>query len=146
MKVTETLIILKSKQNSAVQSACSSIIQDPSLKHYAQTSTNIGKGETLNRYSSTKLCSNLCVHFNFLALEMKTKSRKTVNNYGCKLNKQESRAKLPLFETTGFLLVIHGPDLTIKPKRGEKLVTWIIYPGKEKRILEECSYEFALGK
>ena len=49
---------------------------------------------------AAKLCSNLCVRFNFLALEIKIKSRKTANNYGCELNKQESKAKLPLFKAT----------------------------------------------
>lgn len=52
IKVTETFILLKSKQNSSLQSVRSSIIQEPSLKH-ARTSTNTGKGEILNRYSSS---------------------------------------------------------------------------------------------
>lgn len=82
--------------------------------------------------------------FHLLALEIKIKSIKTANNYGRKLNKQERKAKLPLFKAMCFLLVIHGSDMTLKSKRGKALITQIIYPGKEKGILEECSYRFEL--
>ena len=56
---------------------------------------------------------------------------------------------MSLFRPPYFLLVIHGADMTIKPKRGGKkknqnLVTWVIHPGKVTKILEECSYGFEL--
>ena len=48
------------------------------------------------------------------------------------------------FRSPYFLLVIYEADITIKHERGKNthktLVTWIIYPGKVMRILEECSY------
>jgi len=73
------------------------------------------------------------VCFNFLALEIKIKSRQTVNNYGCKLNKQESKAKLPLFKATWFLLVIRRSDMTIKPKRGEKKISCLDYLSEQRK-------------
>lgn len=61
--------------NSAMQSGCSSIIQDPSLKHYAQTSTNIGKGERLNCYSSSRIVSESVSGLEFGELGLHIKSR-----------------------------------------------------------------------
>lgn len=70
---------------------------------------------------AAKLCSNLCMCSNFLALEIRTKCRKIVNNYGYKLNKQESKAKLSFFKTECFFLVTYWSDMTIKPKKGKKI-------------------------
>ena len=87
------------------------------------------------------------MRFNFLALETKTKTKKPDNNYECKLNKEERKAKVSLFRPPYFLLVIHGADMTIKPKRGGKKkpkLSYVGYPGKVTKILEECSYGFEL--
>lgn len=68
---------------------------------------------------AAKLCSNLCVCLNFLALWIKIKSRKIVNNYNCRLNKQDSKAKLPLFKVTFSLFVTHGSEMTVNPRGGK---------------------------
>lgn len=69
---------------------------------------------------AAKLCSNLCVCLNSLALGIKIKSRKIVNNYSHRLNKQDSKAKWPLFKVTFSLFIMHGSEMTVTPKRGNK--------------------------
>lgn len=67
--------------NSAVQYDCSSIIQDCSLKHYAQTSTNIGKGERLNCYSSSRIMlQSVCaLEFGELGLQIRRENSQQRN-------------------------------------------------------------------